>query len=421
MNSLVWIIHIGAIITLGAFGVRKFLLVLTFLKYKDRPGIPTSIPESWPEVTLQLPVYNERNVVKRLLRSVAMIDYPKEKLDIQILDDSTDATVKLLRRMVRALRKKGFRIVHLRRGERTGFKAGALQYGLAHSTAPYICIFDADFVVPPGFLKRCIPVLLQPGTGWVQARWGHNNRKFSLLTRLQAIILDAHFSIEHTSRQNAEKLSIFNGSAGVWNRRAILDAGGWQHDTLTEDIDLSYRAQLKGWRSVYLYDVTVPAELPTEMRAYKSQQHRWTKGSVQVAFKLAPRIWKTALPLKTRLKTILQLFNNFAYALMVLPAVLLFPVLAFYIDTSGIPGELKTGYLITFLVAAAGVVSYYIITLKVLADKLWPDCIYIPLVAGLGLGLSITNARAALEALIGYKSDFIRTPKYIRHVNRNKR
>ncbi len=412
MEFLAWIIHAGALITLSIFGVRKFLLVRTFLKDKDKAILPTSNPGLWPEVALQLPVYNERYVIKRLVRSVTMIDYPKEKLHIQILDDSTDSTRKLIRRMTEVLKKKGFRVTHLQRGKRQGFKAGALENGLAHSTAPFIAVFDADFVIPPDFLKRTIPFLLQPDIGWVQTRWGHLNRNTSLLTRLQAMILDANFSIEHISRHSSEKFSIFNGSGGIWNRQAIIESGGWHHDTLTEDLDISHRAQLKGWRSVYLYDVVVPGELPTEMSAYKNQQHRWTKGSIQVAFKLAPRIWKAELSLKTRVKIILQLFNDFAYALMVLPAVLVFPVLPVYINTLDIPGELETSYYIAFLLAMAGVVSYYGIILKVLAGKLWPDCMYIPLLVGLGLGLSITNIRATLEVLIGYKSDFIRTPKY---------
>ena len=411
MHLLSLTVHIGALILLGIFGVRKLFLIRTFLKNRDRTSPTAPIPETWPEVAVQLPIFNEPHVVTRLLRSAAKIDYPKEKLHIQILDDSTDSTGKLCRRMALVLKQKGFHVTHLQRGNRKGFKAGALKNGLANTTAQYIAVFDADSEIPADFLKRTVPFLLQPGRGWVQTRWGHRNRNVSLLTRLQAMILDGYFSIEHLSRLRPGKFFFFNGTAGIWNRRAITDAGGWEHDTLTEDIDLSCRAQLKGWRAVYLHDLVVPAELPTDMCAYKAQQHRWIKGSIQVAFKLAPRIWHSHLKLKTRVKIILQLLNNFVFAMTVLPFIMLFPLFTMDVITE-IPKELEVVYAAVLLLAASGIASYYAVTLKVHTGKLLPGVLEIPLLVALGLGLSITQTRAALEACVGYHSGFVRTPKY---------
>ncbi|RMH87206.1 MAG: glycosyltransferase, partial [Calditrichaeota bacterium] len=325
-DGLILALYLIALSTLGLFGIHKYFLLYTFRKYKKHPLPSPESPAEWPRVTVQLPIYNERYVVKRLLKAVANLDYPREKLHIQVLDDSTDDTVKLTARLVEMLRRKGFRIEHIRRPNRVGFKAGALAYGMDHSTSEYFAIFDADFVPQPDFLKQTIPYLLQPGIGMVQTRWGHINRNYSLLTRLQAILLDAHFIIEHLSRNRSGRFFNFNGTAGVWRRQAILDAGGWQHDTLTEDLDLSYRAQIAGWRFIFLPHVVAPAELPAEMNAYKTQQHRWAKGAVQTALKLIPSIWRSDYPFYIRLEAIIHLCNNFAYLLMAVPAVLLVPV-----------------------------------------------------------------------------------------------
>ncbi|MGH7450315.1 MAG: glycosyltransferase [bacterium] len=360
---------------------------------------------------LQLPIYNERHVIKRLLKSTARIDYPRDKLHIQVLDDSTDATVKLAQRLIGVLQKRGFRLEHLRRETREGFKAGALAYGLQYSTAPYIAIFDADFVIPPDFLKRTLPFLLQPDIGLVQTRWGHLNRNANLLTRLQAMIMDAHFRVEHFARNRSDKFFIFNGTAGIWKRQAILDAGGWQHDTLAEDTDISFRAQLRGWRFMYLHEVVAPAELPEKMRAYKTQQHRWVKGTVQAAMKLTPIVWKSPLPFKKRLATILHLFSNLAFALMVIPAVLALPWVAKQIYALHLPLELALAYFFIIAFAMSAVVAYYGVTLKASTGKLWPDILLAPFMAGLGIFLSFTHVRAALEALRGYQSEFVRTPK----------
>ncbi|MFQ5583018.1 MAG: glycosyltransferase family 2 protein, partial [Calditrichia bacterium] len=348
--------------------------------------------------------------VKRLIRSVINFDYPKDKLHIQVLDDSSDSTTRLTGRLVHLLREKGFNIEHLRRDNRVGFKAGALEYGLQKSDAEYFAVFDADFVPNPDFLKQTVPHLMQEGIGMVQTRWGHVNRNYSLLTRLQAIFLDAHFIIEHLARHRGGRFFNFNGTAGIWRRQAIIDAGGWQHDTLTEDLDLSYRSQLAGWKFIFLPEVISPAELPVEINAYKGQQHRWAKGSVQTALKLIPTIWKSNFPFHVRLEAIIHLSNNFAYLLMVIPSILIIPMLKYQLELN-IKWPILI-YLLVFFTATFSVIIYYATAIKDSLGKLWPNILYVPFLMSLGIGLSLNNGRAALEAILGHSSDFKRTPKF---------
>ncbi len=402
--------YFSALFLLALFGLHKYFLFATYRKYKNQKIAVPPKPEEWPLVSIQLPIFNERYVLKRLLRGVINMDYPREKLEIQVLDDSTDDTARLAARMVALLQKKGFRIVHIHRTKRTGFKAGALANGLKMSAAEFLAVFDADFVPPPDFLTKTIPHLMQPGVGMVQTRWGHINRNYSLLTRIQSIFLDGHFIIEHTARNRSGRFFNFNGTAGVWRRQAIEEAGGWQHDTLTEDLDLSYRAQLAGWRFIFLPDVVSPAELPVEMNAYKSQQHRWAKGSVQTALKLFPQLWKADLPFYIRLEAFIHLGSNLSYLLMAIPALLMIPAIKIEMH-SHFPGFI-IAYLFMFFAATLSVVLYYGYAIKESCGRLWPEVIYIPLVMAVGIGLSLNNGRAALEALIGYKSDFKRTPKF---------
>jgi len=399
-----------ALIVLCFFGLHKFYLLRKYNKFKKHPDISPPDPDEWPEVTVQLPIFNEKYVVKRLLRSIINFDYPKNKLNIQLLDDSTDSTTELTARLVKLLQQRGFQIEHIRRENRLGFKAGALDCGLRKSNDEYLAVFDADFVPNPDFLKKTIPYLLQPGIGMVQTRWGHVNRNYSLLTKLQAIFLDAHFLIEHLARNRAGKFFNFNGTAGIWRRKAITDAGGWQHDTLTEDLDLSYRSQLAGWKFLFLPHVISPAELPVEVNAYKSQQHRWAKGSVQTALKLASHIWRSNYPLHVRMEAIIHLSNNFAYLFMILPALLIIPLLRYQLVLD-IKWPLIV-YLVVFFSATFSVILYYSTAMKDTMGRLWPKVLYIPLLMSLGIGLSLNNARATLEALVGHKSDFKRTPKF---------
>jgi hypothetical protein len=269
---------------LALYGIHRSWLVVTYLRHRrDRPALPAP-PAEWPVVTVQLPLYNEMYVATRLLDAVCRLSYPRDRLEIQVLDDSTDETSELVAAEVARWRERGVDVRHVRRGDRAGFKAGALDAGLACARGELLAVFDADFVPGPDFLEKTVPYFTDPADpqggsrlGMVQARWEHINRGYSLLTRIQAILLDGHFVIEHTARNRSGRFFNFNGTAGIWRRQAIEDAGGWQHDTLTEDLDLSYRAQLAGWRFVYLPEVTVPSELPVDVRGFKSQQHRWAK------------------------------------------------------------------------------------------------------------------------------------------------
>jgi len=404
------ILYSIAILALAFFGLHKYFLLYKYYKFKNSPVKDPPEPPEWPAVTVQLPVYNERYVVKRLIRSVVLFNYPREKLHIQVLDDSTDSTSELAGKIVHFLSRKGYNIEHIRRESRHGFKAGALDYGLKKSALEYVAIFDADFVPKPDFLKKTIPHLMQPGIGMVQTRWGHTNREYSLLTRLQAIFLDAHFLIEHFARNRSGRFFNFNGTAGIWRRQAIVDAGSWHHDTLTEDLDLSYRAQLAGWKFIFLPDVISPAELPIEMNAYKNQQHRWAKGSVQTGLKLIPTIIKSRLPFFIRFEAIIHLSNNFAYLLMIIPALFIIPILKFQLEMNWKWPILL--YLAVFFSATASILVYYSVAIKDSFGKLWPNVLYIPFLMSFGIGLSINNGRAALEALFGHKSEFKRTPKF---------
>ncbi len=404
-------LYVLALIGLGLFGIHKYVLIYRHHKYSKIPQEQPPVPENWPNVLVQLPVYNEKYVLKRLIKSIVKMDYPKDKLHVQVLDDSVDNTSRLAMRLTRILKEKGLRIEHVRRPNRLGFKAGALEYGLKISDEEFIAVFDADFVPKPDFLKQTIPhIMAKKEIGMVQTRWGHLNLNYSLLTKLQACFLDAHFLIEHFTRNRSGKFFNFNGTAGIWRRQAIVEAGGWQHDTLTEDLDLSYRSQLAGWKFIFLPDVIAPAELPVDMNAYKNQQHRWAKGSVQTAIKLLPMILKSNLSFAIRLEAFLHLGSNFAYLLMAVPAFLLIPMLnlqiAFSVKWTIIP------YLVMFFTATLSVIFYYAYTIKLVHNRLWPHILYVPAMMGLGIGLSVNNGKAVLEALVGIKTDFLRTPKF---------
>ncbi|MCA9734821.1 MAG: glycosyltransferase [Deferribacteres bacterium] len=411
LNGTLLVLYVLALFGLALFGIHKYVLIYRHWKYsKHKTSIPQP-PKIWPKVLVQLPIYNEKYVLKRLLKAVVNLNYPNDKLHIQVLDDSTDKTKKLATRLVALLRKKGIQIEHLVREERVGFKAGALEYGLSQSNEEYIAIFDADFIPQDNFLQKTIPHLAaNPGVGMVQTRWGHLNLNYSLLTKLQGIFLDAHFLLEHFTRFKSGKFFNFNGTAGVWRRRAIEDAGGWQHDTLTEDLDLSYRSQLAGWKFIFLADVVAPAELPVDMNAYKSQQHRWAKGSVQTAIKLLPALLKSKLPLKVRIEALLHLSSNFAYLLMTIPAFLLIPMLNIQWGISVRYTVLS--YFFMFFAATFSVIVYYFYTIKLTHEKTWPTVLYIPALMALGIGLSVNNGKAVLEALAGIQTDFLRTPKF---------
>ncbi len=399
------------LVILSIYGMHRYVLVYLYYRYKDRGFRAEREFERLPKVAVQLPIFNEATVVDRLVDAVCAFDYPKELLEIQVLDDSTDETVEIARRKILALEQQGYRIRHIRRDGRAGFKAGALEHGLQQTDAEFIAIFDADFVPKPDMLRRTIHFFTDANVGMVQVRWGHINRRFSLLTRIQSIFLDGHFVIEHTARNRSGRFFNFNGTAGVWRKSCIAAAGGWQHDTLTEDLDLSYRAQLRGWRFVFLPDVVSPGELPVEMNSFKSQQHRWAKGSIQTCRKLLPTIWRSNAPLKAKVEATFHLTNNFAYLLMIVLALLMLPALLVRIqDPSLLRGFVFDMSL--FFAATTSVLAFYAASQR----EAYPDwkttLLYFPMLVALGIGISVNNAKAVVEAILGYETPFVRTPKY---------
>ncbi len=361
-------------------------------------------------VTVQLPIFNEKLVAERLIDAIAALDYPKERFEIQVLDDSTDETSAIVAQKVTDYHGAGFLITHLHRTERLGYKAGALAAGLSRAKGHLLAVFDADFVPQKDFLRQIIPWFSQPEVGMVQARWGHLNRDYSILTRIQAILLDGHFRIEHQGRHSASTFFNFNGTAGVWRRQAIDDAGGWSQDTLTEDLDLSYRAQLAGWDFVYCDDVEVPAELPIEIKAFKSQQHRWTKGSVQTSRKLLRKVLRSPLPWRVKWEAGVHLTANFCYLLMFLLATLIFP--AMVLRRGALDWELLPLDLLLFGAGTFSLFAFYHRAEREVGRPWWRTLLDLPLLMATGIGLSVQGTGAVLSGLITKGGIFHRTPKY---------
>jgi cellulose synthase/poly-beta-1,6-N-acetylglucosamine synthase-like glycosyltransferase len=399
------------LVILAVLGLHRYIMIYLYRRNRDNKALPVPLPERLPQVTVQLPIYNEMYVVERLVDSVCALRYPKDRLEIQVLDDSTDETTLVAQATVDRYREQGFDIHYLHRQDRKGFKAGALDAGLGVAKGEFVLIFDADFVAPPDYLEKTLGHFRDPKVGMVQARWGHINRDYSLLTQVQSILLDGHFVLEHGGRNRSGRFFNFNGTAGIWRREAITDAGGWQHDTLTEDLDLSFRAQMRGWRFVYLQDVVCPAELPVEMNAFKSQQHRWAKGSVQTCLKLLPRVLASSLPLHIKIESAFHLTANFAYPLMVLLSLLMFPAMVIRYNMGW--QEMLIVDVPLFLGATTSVCSFYLISQKEIFGESWRTRLkYLPAVLSLGIGISVNNAKAVIEALLGLESGFNRTPKY---------
>ncbi len=400
------------LIILAAYGAHRYWLVYLYYKYKkNKTTEPAAHFDDLPRVTVQLPIFNEQYVVDRLLDAVCKLDYPREKLDIQLLDDSTDETVEVARALVERYSALGHPVTYLHRDNRSGFKAGALAEGLKTAKGEFVAIFDADFVPPSDFLHNCIHHFTDPRVGMVQTRWTHINRNYSFLTEVEAILLDGHFVLEHSGRARSGVFFNFNGTAGMWRRVAIDEAGGWEHDTLTEDTDLSYRAQLKGWKFVYLQDVECPAELPVEMTAFKTQQARWAKGLIQVSKKILPKVFASDAPRKVKVEAWYHLTANLSYPLMIVLSVLLLPamIIRFY------QGWFQMLYidLPLFLASTFSISSFYLVSQKELFPKTWLRALlYLPFLMALGIGLTVTNTRAVLEALVGKQTAFARTPKY---------
>jgi cellulose synthase/poly-beta-1,6-N-acetylglucosamine synthase-like glycosyltransferase len=412
-QSFVVSVYFAVLAVLSVYGLHRYLILFLYLrhyKFRRRPADGETAAAELPAVTVQLPLYNEMYVARRVIEAAAAMRYPREKLHIQVLDDSTDDTTAIVHETAAGLRARGVSIDVLHRDDRAGYKAGALKAGLEQTTSDLVAIFDADFVPPADFLEKTVPPFRDPGVGMVQTRWGYLNRDYSLLTRVQALLLDGHFMLEHTARSFSGRFFNFNGTGGVFRRRAILDAGGWEGDTLTEDLDLSYRTQLRGWRFVFMPDVEVPSELPVDIFGFKNQQHRWSKGSIQVGKKMLPSIWRSGAPLRVKLEATFHLSANLSYPLLVLLSVMM-PFAVVLRARSLTEGTFVLEAAV-FGLTTVSVFLFYAVAQHEL-DQNWKLRLRdLPFILALGVGMCINNAMAVLEALAGHDTPFVRTAKY---------
>jgi cellulose synthase/poly-beta-1,6-N-acetylglucosamine synthase-like glycosyltransferase len=408
-------------VILAFYGLHRYQLVYLYYKNKKNAAKWDETPARFAEgelpfVTIQLPIYNEQFVIGRLIDAVCRLDYPRDRFEIQLLDDSTDETTTVARAIAEqyAAGYKGLAaqpVYYIHRANRYGYKAGALDAGLATARGEFVAIFDADFVPPKDWIMKVIHHFAEPEIGMVQTRWTHMNRNYSFLTQVEAILLDGHFVLEHGGRSRAGVFFNFNGTAGMWRRKVIPEAGGWQHDTLTEDTDLSYRAQMIGWKFKYLQDVECPAELPIEMTAFKTQQARWAKGLIQTGMKILPRVMRSKAPWHTKLEAWYHLTANLSYPLMIVLSVLLLPAMIIRSYQGWMQMMLIDFPL--FMASTMSVSSFYLVSQKELFPGKWHRTfLYLPCLMALGVGLTLTNTKAVMEALLGMQSPFARTPKY---------
>lgn len=416
MHSLIWIII--AVYTVGmvfifAYSLVQLNLLLKYRKSKKSKSPKTPTKSAFPKVLVQLPVFNELYVVERLIDATAQLSYPSDKLEIQVLDDSTDESFGVAAERINFWKAKGVNIHHVKRPDRTGFKAGALQYGLTLTDAPFIAIFDADFIPGSEFLNQTIPRFTHDNIGMVQSRWEHLNREYSLLTRVQAFALDAHFTVEQTGRNKGSHFINFNGTAGVWRRKCIEDAGGWSADTLTEDLDLSYRAQLKGWEFSYAEEIGAPAELPAEINALRNQQYRWNKGAAECAVKHLKKVVSSKrLPVSTRIHGVFHLLNSSIFIWIVVCAILSLPLV---IIKENHPELKEIFYLGAILVFSFAVLAIFYYTSFREMEKLKKKSTFLwlyPAFLSISMGMSLHNARAVVLGYSGKRTPFIRTPKW---------
>ena len=420
IQSIWLVIYLFALVSLFTYGMNCYLLMIFYRLRRPRAlqrhaeitkwfYRKYSI-KNWPRVTIQLPIYNERYVVERLIKSVCRFDYPKELFEIQILDDSTDDTSDIAKAVAGQMKDRGFDIQYIHRGHRTGFKAGALGEGLKTAKGELVGIFDADFIPKPDFLKETVPYFADPTIGMLQTRWGHINSDYSLLTRAQSIGIDGHFGVEQAARAWSGLFMNFNGTAGIWRKKTIEDAGGWQADTLTEDLDLSYRAQLKGWKLKFVTDVVCPAEVPVTINAFKSQQHRWAKGSIQTAKKNLANLFKSDVSPLVKIQAFLHLTHYMVHPMMLLVVLTSIPMLysQWFFDSLSFPIMIFT----LLCLATFGPSSMYLFSQKILYRDWKARIKFLPFLMCLGTGIAVNNTKAVLEALFNIKSGFIRTPKY---------
>jgi cellulose synthase/poly-beta-1,6-N-acetylglucosamine synthase-like glycosyltransferase len=408
-TDLVLYLYFFSLLVLFTFGAHGFVMVYHYLKNRGKEAELPPLNQE-PLVTVQLPIYNEYYVVERIIESVCSLDYPKDKLEIQVLDDSTDETYELVAKTVCHYRELGYDIKHINRTNRSGFKAGALRSGLETAGGEFVAIFDADFVPNSSFLKKTLPYFYQDERmALVQTRWEHLNGDYSLLTRAQAMALDGHFVMEQAVRNKAGFFINFNGTGGIWRKAAIIDSGNWQSDTLTEDLDLSYRAQLRGWRFKYLDDVTSPAELPAEVNALKTQQFRWTKGAIETARKILPEVWKSDIPLRLKIHSTFHLTNNIVFPFILLAGILNVPLI--FIKHRG-GHELYFAMMSVFVLAFIGSFLFYLFSQKAVYPDWRRRLLLFPLFMAGSMGFAVNNSRAVFEGLFKKKTEFVRTPKY---------
>ena len=410
MEAFVIALYLVVLGILAVYGFHRAHLLFLYWKHRKRAPRPQALFDELPTVTVQLPMFNEKYVAERLIESCARLDYPKDKLEIQVLDDSTDETQRIAREKVEELCARGYQASYLHRTDRTGYKAGALEEGHRVAKGDFLLVFDADFVPTTTIVRDLVHYFTDDGVGMVQARWGHLNGDYSMLTRVQSMMLDGHFVIEHIARNRSGRFFNFNGTAGMWRKAAIVDAGGWQHDTVTEDMDLSFRAQLAGWRFIYVPDALAPAEVPCEMNSFKTQQFRWAKGSAQTAKKLLPMVLKARIPWRVKLEAVFHLTNNFAYLFLIILAILQLPnmLLRRRMDSP----ELLLLDAPLFLATSGSIILFYLTTHRALYNSIGEAIKRLPMTMALGIGLSINNSRAVLEGLFGSDLEFVRTPKH---------
>ncbi len=405
--------YLAVLTIICIYGAHRYFLLLLYYRVRNKVPRPAGHFDELPRVTVQLPMYNEQWVAGRIIEQAARIDYPRDKLQIQVLDDSTDETRDIAAQTVARLRAAGHDIVHIHRTDRTGYKAGALEAGTRSATGEFIAIFDADFLPPVGILRDTIHYFTDPQVGMVQTRWDHLNRNLSVLTQAQAIFLDGHFVIEHTARNRTGRFMSFNGTGGIWRKQTIADAGGWQHDTLTEDLDLSYRAQLRQWRFVFLPLLTSPAELPPEMNAFKAQQHRWTKGGAQTCVKMLPKVLLSDANWRVKLEAFFHLTSGAVYVLVVLLSLLIGPTLIAKLALREPQSDWVLWFeLVLFIIGFGSTTAFYVVSQHELLRSWWRSLSYVPTLMAVGIGIAFNNALAAVGGFFGGTGEFVRTPKF---------
>lgn len=404
--------YFGLLAILCCYGFHRYLMVYLYYRHRRVPT-PKELWKDLPPVTVQLPIFNELYVTERLIDATCAIDYPREKLEIQVLDDSTDETQEIARNKVAEWAARGVNVRYIHRADRQGYKAGALDHGLKTAHGRFIAIFDADFLPPADFLRKTVHHFTDETVGCIQTRWGHINRDYSALTYLQSVLLDGHFMMEHCARNRSGRFFNFSGTAGIWRREAIDEAGGWQHDTLTEDLDLSFRSQLKKWKFLFLPEIVTPAELPVDMNGFKSQQHRWVKGSMQTSKKLLADVLKADIPLFIKMEAVVHLTGNVCYFLMFLLTLLITPV-TFYRSRMALESSVWLD-LGVFLLATASVCVFYLSSQRELYGLrgVLRTLAYVPMLLALGIGMCVSNTIAVLGGLFSRAGgEFVRTPKY---------